>query len=243
MSQNVLQKDCKTEKIATPTTQECSSNDQTTICLMTEATNCEAIPPYLATDFIEGIELQKIIKTIEVIEPSDRLMEEWKNQIDIQKVWQTVLTGLRHYSTKHINGQIWAHRDIKPENILVYKATDGTLKYKIIDFGVATHFLEKNDEGSPVYKHPKAKEIDGNNAIHDIYGSLVTLVEIVYRQNIKDDLPATINQLSILLIFLIAMGLKYTRCLCGVQFYFNCKHEQSEHTHVIYFVLFCFSFE
>ena len=108
------------------------------------------------------------------------LDKTWKSKIDIQELWRTLSTGLSYYSSNHENGKTWVHRDIKPANIMVYHPTkDGTLKYKIVDFGTATNNPENLIiAGTLSYMHPATTKIDKNNPILDIYSSLLTIFEV-----------------------------------------------------------------
>ena len=151
---------CETEKTNTPTEAECRNNGNTTLCLHTENTNCNSKPPYLVTDFIDGYDLSDILKNTALM--------ELKQKIDIGDLWKTLSMGLHLYYTNHRKGQKWTHGDIKPANIMTYEIeiSHEPLKYKIVDFGLATNLTNtiqlrgtkyRIDEfpGTPYYMHPQ----------------------------------------------------------------------------------------
>ena len=179
----------------TPKGEECTQNQGTTSCLIPNAKQyCELIPPAVVTEFIDGYDLKTILNATE-----DSKLYEWQQNIDADKLWQTLSVGLQDYNTKHIAGQACAHRDINPKNIMVYNSS-GVQKYKIINFGEATcHVMNTRNprpneiRGDPLYWYPNMKWL--KPTVGDIYSSLLTILQVKFIQEKKSNFTNYTNKL------------------------------------------------
>jgi serine/threonine-protein kinase len=101
--------------------------------------------PYLVMEYFPSISL------------SDKVQEQRMPEKDVLSIFEQICQGL-----KVAHGLGFVHRDLKPSNILL--ASDGEMKIKIIDFGLAkvldtsgSHNLTMTGEilGSPPYMAPE----------------------------------------------------------------------------------------
>lgn len=120
--------------------------------------------PYLSMEFVDGDSLEEILSERATLTLSEFV-----------QVFMQIAEGLSH---AHNNGVI--HRDLKPANIVVCKTTDGELKAKILDFGVATLIDRPQDEqgrltptgnivGSPLYMSPEQGQGKTVSLKSDVY--------------------------------------------------------------------------
>jgi tRNA A-37 threonylcarbamoyl transferase component Bud32 len=74
------------------------------------------------------------------------------------------------------------HADVKPENFLVSKQTDGSLRMKLIDFGIATlsAAVTGHVRGTPGYIAPEQIESQSTDERSDVFALGVVLFEIVF---------------------------------------------------------------
>jgi len=127
---------------------------------------------WMATDFVEGMSLAKLIDSSGPLSESD-----W----DALAIG--ILNGLHHAHSKKV-----IHQDIKPGNIMVNKIGEAIL----IDFGSAS-FQNKSDEGydgrarTKLYAAPE--RINGNKGTtkSDIYSLGVTLIACLVGEEYLSD--------------------------------------------------------
>ena len=121
--------------------------------------------PYIVMDYIEGSDLEEVIKS--------------KGRLPVKKALNIFTQILQALSYVHKKGII--HRDIKPKNILIDK--DGNVK--LTDFGIAkslySHIKTATGGylGAPAYSSPEqmdGKEVDIRS---DIYSLGITLYEML----------------------------------------------------------------
>ena len=109
----------------------------------------------------------------------------WQTNYDVNELWRTLSVGLGSYKTRTHR----AHRDIQPKNIIVYEIDTAKKKqgYKIINFGQAAYDSQQKS-GDPLYWHPDTIGwIYGNDAILDIYSSLITIFEVASVKQKSDN--------------------------------------------------------
>jgi serine/threonine protein kinase len=128
---------------------------------------------YLVMEFIDGLNLQEVIKVIE--RPGLGLVLEVARQS---------LNALGYLHRKRI-----IHRDVSPDNLLVTRDDEGALQVKLIDLGIAKvrgsddsltsegTFLGKVRYSSP--EHFKTQEGSNVNAASDLYSLGVVLYEML----------------------------------------------------------------
>ena len=136
----------------------------------------EIIIPYLAIEFVEGVDLEKLIN-------QGNLSFEEKLQISIQMA--QVLTNY------HASGQV--SRDFKPGNIVVAINKDKPLEERfsltMIDFGLAAPTVEEAKEyirakkrvGTPLFIAPEvyvynAEKVDQRGDVFSLGGSIYNLI-------------------------------------------------------------------
>ncbi|MFO0800662.1 MAG: serine/threonine-protein kinase [Gemmataceae bacterium] len=135
--------------------------------------------PFLAMEFVDGIDLSKLVKTSGPVAPADAVF-----------YLQQAATGLQHV---HEAGLV--HRDIKPANLMVTpnplaakgKKTGRLPKLKILDMGLARQASEAKEEsgltrdgiflGTPDYVAPEQAE-DSRRA--DIRADIYSLGASMY---------------------------------------------------------------
>jgi len=135
--------------------------------------------PFLAMEFVDGIDLSKLVKASGPVAPADAVF-----------YLQQAATGLQHV---HEAGLV--HRDIKPANLMVTpnplltkgKKTGRLPKLKILDMGLARQMSEANEEsgitrdgiflGTPDYVAPEQAE-DSRKA--DIRADIYSLGSSMY---------------------------------------------------------------
>jgi hypothetical protein len=125
---------------------------------------------YLAMDFLEGIELQEVLRRAGTL-PLPRIID----------IAMQVSAGLGH---AHARGII--HRDVKPSNIVLVKSDDDEGETvdlaKVCDFGIAARTGTSDLLGTPAYMSPEqcaGKEVDGRS---DVYSLGVILYELATGQ-------------------------------------------------------------
>lgn len=123
----------------------------------------EADRPFMITEYVEGLTLEQVLQSQEVLPQSSVL----KVAVQLCR------------AVEYLHSQETVHRDIKPGNIML--KGDGTLK--IIDFGLARSFKQLTDKGTrvrgtPAYMAPEQIEGGELSRAIDIYQIGVTLHEI-----------------------------------------------------------------
>ena len=128
---------------------------------------------YLVMEFIDGLNLQEVVKVLE--KPGLGLVLEIARQ------------SLEALGYLHRKGII--HRDVSPDNLLVTRDEEGDLLVKLIDLGIAKvrggedsltsegTFLGKVRYSSP--EHFRTKEGSGVSAASDLYSFGVVLYEML----------------------------------------------------------------
>lgn len=128
---------------------------------------------YLVMEFIDGLNLQEVIKVVE--RPGLGLVLEVARQS---------LEALGYLHRKRI-----IHRDVSPDNLLLTRDDEGALQVKLIDLGIAKvrggedsltsegTFLGKVRYSSP--EHFKTQEGSGVKAASDLYSFGVVLYEML----------------------------------------------------------------
>ncbi len=130
--------------------------------------------PYLVMEYIEG----------------RSLAEELRNhkQLKLQRFKDVFLPALSALNSAHQSGVV--HRDIKPGNIMLCESPSGEQQVKIVDFGIAKVFGEREGDGetknltksgavlgSPAYMSPeqcRGQDLDGRS---DLYSMACVMYE------------------------------------------------------------------
>ncbi len=126
---------------------------------------------YLAMEFVEGVDLKRLIKTRGALPVGDALA-----------ITRQVLGAL---GEAHRHGIV--HRDLKPENIMVVSGSD-RLSVKVLDFGLSKLIDRPLDAslteigrvmGTPLYMSPE--QVAGDPVDHraDLYAAGLVLYEIL----------------------------------------------------------------
>ncbi|KAA0046699.1 serine/threonine-protein kinase Chk1-like [Cucumis melo var. makuwa] len=168
-------------------------------------TDCPEIVQYLGSevtgggDFLDDKELYNLKleyaaggTLADLIKQRNKLPED-----EVKKYLQMILKGL---SCIHRKG--FVHVDLKPDNILAFPQSDGKMKLKIADFGLAERFKHGEDDqedkgcehygalrvrATHRYMSPESivlKEIDG---LHDIWSLGCVLVQMVSGERVWND--------------------------------------------------------
>ncbi|MBI3132787.1 MAG: serine/threonine protein kinase [Acidobacteria bacterium] len=122
----------------------------------------EAVGPFLAMEFVDGVSLAKLIR---------------ERRLDGETIMRLMLQAA-HALTAAAKGEI-VHRDVKPENILV--SQDGRLK--LMDFGIANQADQTRLTalgtvvGTPSYTAPELLMGGEATAATDRYALMVTAYE------------------------------------------------------------------
>lgn len=129
--------------------------------------------PYLVLERIHGECLQRVLRRVGVLAPEV-----------VGALAMRVATVLH---TAHQFGYV--HRDIKPEHIFMDRAADGSLRVRLLDFGVCASARAPRDErdrelgrvfGTPSYCSPEQAsgdpEVDGRA---DVFGLGIVMFEAV----------------------------------------------------------------
>lgn len=125
--------------------------------------------PYLVMDYLEGTNLDNLLKASKSGEPVDL--------VRALRIFVMTCSGLAHAHERNI-----IHRDIKPSNIMLVTGEDGQEIVKVIDFGIAKVMADDPEEalnltatgdvfGSPLYMSPeqcRAKPLDARSDIYSL---------------------------------------------------------------------------
>lgn len=119
--------------------------------------------PLMITEYIDGLTLEQVIQSEEVLPQSSVL----KIAVQLAR------------AVEYLHSEEIVHRDLKPGNIMLKE--DGTLK--LIDFGLARTFKHLSNKstrvrGTPAYMAPEQIEGDELSKAIDIYQIGVTLHEV-----------------------------------------------------------------
>jgi eukaryotic-like serine/threonine-protein kinase len=147
--------------------------------------------PFLVMELLRGVDLSVIVKRLKKLAPRDALL-----------ILRQVALGL---DKTHAAGII--HRDLKPENLFVSERDDGSLRIKILDFGIAkvvadvTHPAKTKVMGTPLYMAPEQLTGDGRvTATADRYAlAMMAFTLLVGRAYWKDEADAAESIFSFLL--------------------------------------------
>lgn len=171
------------------------------------ASHCSGVDekqrPYLVVDLLEGTSL-------------DLRLE--KGPMSLDEGVPVMIKVAKALEYAHEQGVI--HRDLKPSNVMLVTGEDGTLKVKLVDFGIAKILPKLGSEemkltatgdivGSPYYMSPEQCMALGTTALSDMYsmGCLIyaTLtgqppflnfnVYETYYQHIND-MPQSVSKLA-----------------------------------------------
>jgi CheY-like chemotaxis protein len=163
------------------------------ICQVHDMGRLDDGSPYVVMEKLEGISLAK------------RLADKGALPFgDIFLIMDNVLSALE---AAHRNNVI--HRDIKPGNVFLCRDAAGRLSAKVLDFGMAKMLWTSRETdpsvalGTPVYMAPEQVRGRSVTLAVDIYGSGVTLFEMlsgqkpfrglqlrdVYKQIVRGKLP------------------------------------------------------
>ncbi len=126
----------------------------------------EGKAPYMVMEYIHGDTLGQRIRA-----------EGHLSQEAVVEVFLQVAHGLAHAHSQGI-----LHRDIKPSNIMLKKTEDGSIEVKLVDFGMAKFYGDReviqealtisgNIVGTPLFMSPEqclANPLDGRSDIYSL---------------------------------------------------------------------------
>ncbi|HTB78366.1 MAG TPA: serine/threonine-protein kinase [Polyangiaceae bacterium] len=129
--------------------------------------------PFLVMEYLEGCDL-------------DRLVGETRC-MSVETAVHFAVQACEGLAETHVAGIV--HRDLKPSNLFLTRSNDGTLRMKLLDFGVSKFQLPSGEEGmtstgaligSPVYMSPEQMR-SSRNVDHrsDIWSMGVILYELL----------------------------------------------------------------
>ena len=183
-------------------------------------TDCPEIVQYLGSevtgggDFLDDKELYNLKleyaaggTLADLIKQRNKLPED-----EVKKYLQMILKGL---SCIHRKG--FVHVDLKPDNILAFPQSDGKMKLKIADFGLAERSCKRReddqeDRGSKYYSgalkvrathrymSPESIVFSEINGLHDIWSLGCTLVQMVSGERVWNDCKSYEELITKLLI-------------------------------------------
>ena len=136
--------------------------------------DADADVPYMVQEFLEGVELRKLIEESAPMAPEQAI-----------ELLAPVMTAL---AATHARGVV--HRDIKPENIVVTRDAEGRSAPKLIDFGVSKSIggsrpsqlrtLAGTTIGTPYYMSPEQVRGDASlDARSDVWAVGAVLYEML----------------------------------------------------------------
>jgi len=129
--------------------------------------------PYLVIERIHGECLQRVLRRVGTLAP--------------EVIGAIAMRVANVLHTAHQHGYV--HRDVKPEHIFMDRAEDGTLRVRLLDFGVCASARAPKDErdreigrvfGTPSYCSPE--QASGNpdvDARADVFGLGIVMFEAV----------------------------------------------------------------
>jgi len=189
-------------------------NNELRLRFLQEGTTCCAIQhPNIVRAFEFGISSNnEPYMVMELVEGAS--LRDWLDEagtLDLSLFVSIFLQCCEGMSVPHRMGIV--HRDLQPENIKLFQEDDGTLKVKILDFGLAKIvFPDWSDQeisrigqvlGTPLYMSPEqfmARKVDARSDIYSLgcvmYESLTgvlpflgdTARDVMYKQT-RDDPP------------------------------------------------------
>ena len=124
---------------------------------------------YMAMEFVSGRALADELQA--------RGASPWHEALG---VWVEILAAVGSFHRMHV-----IHRDISPSNIMLRHDTDGKIRVKLIDFGLARLQHERDDDGSskglgtPLYMAPEQAQGLGTSARSDVYSLAAVFYEMV----------------------------------------------------------------
>jgi len=145
--------------------------DHPNIVRVHDAGTDEAGHPYLVMDFVDGLNLDRVVK------------EEGLGVRKAARIGRAVGYALQH---AHEHGVV--HRDVKPENVILDRSTG---EPKVTDFGIVKDLADRDEEakltqtgftlGSPCYMSPEqaAGRHEEVGAASDVYSLAATLYEML----------------------------------------------------------------
>jgi Protein kinase domain len=132
--------------------------------------------PFLVMEYLDGKDLERLI------DPHVR--------IPIDRVVEYAIQACEGLAETHAAGIV--HRDLKPANLFLTHASDGSLRIKLLDFGISKFAEPERDDarvtttqelvGSPVYMSPEQMRSSGRvDRRTDIWSMGVILYELLAR--------------------------------------------------------------
>lgn len=123
---------------------------------------------YIVMEFVDGGALSKILQ---------------KGRLSVDLAVELATQLFSALSEAHAHGVV--HRDIKPENMLIAASTQGEVRLKVLDFGLA-HGAEDvrltqagRVSGTPYYIAPEMARDEGVSARSDLYSAGVVFFEML----------------------------------------------------------------
>lgn len=164
--------------------------------------DCPEIVQYLGSEIIRGdsvIDMDVYTLKLEYAAGGtlDDLIKQ-KQMLPEDEVKDYLRMILKGLSCIHRKG--FVHVDLKPANILAFPQSDGKMKLKIADFGLAERCKYKEDDqdrkywygplkfkGTPKYMSPESILFSEVNGAHDIWSLGCILVKMVSGKSVWND--------------------------------------------------------
>jgi serine/threonine-protein kinase len=145
------------------------------VCRVLDVGTLESGVPYMVMEYLEGHDLAQELQN--------------RKRLPVEEAVDYVLQACDAIAEAHAAGIV--HRDLKPENLFLARTSGGTLRIKVLDFGVSKSVIQGEAPqlqltrtsslvGSPIYMSPEqlegSRDIDGRA---DIWGLGTILYELL----------------------------------------------------------------